>query len=170
MRLRYFKNKNYTNASLKADRNDLAKKFHPDICKDKDATQKMQIIKDEYEYLKKNIKEDPRPLNDSKLHSVKEPNANLEFLKKAAQNIFHALTSAKGVDYTLLMDTINKIPNGLFKDIAAVYFNQYGFDLITHVNTLVKVQKIKKLIILSLKVSKGELNIFELFTYMQKFC
>lgn len=161
MRLFYFKEKNYTLDELRKRRNDLSKVFHPDVNKDKDAKEKMQTILDEYDFVKKNLKE------KIKQAPIQEPNK--DFLKRAAQNIFHALTNANGVDYNLLSETIQKIPNERLKAVSTTYFNQYGFDLVNHINKLVKDKKVKKIITLTIKASTGDLNAFELYSFFKLF-
>lgn len=163
MRLFYFKEKNYTLDELRKRRNDLSKVFHPDVNKDKDAIEKMQSIQEEYDFVKKNLKE------KIKQAPIQEPEPNKEFLKRAAQNIFHALTNANGVDYDLLSETIQKIPNERLKAVSTMYFNQYGFDLVSHINKLVKDKKIKKIITLTIKASTGDLNAFELYSFFKLF-
>lgn len=165
MRLLYFKEKSYTPESLKKRRNELVKVFHPDVNKNSDAHEKIKAIYNEYDYIKKNLKEEPKQA----LPTEKERSHNSIFEHRAAQNIFHALTDSKGVDYTLLMDTIKMIPDEKLKAISIIYFNVYGFNLINHISKLVKDKEKREFITLTIKAATGDLGAIDLIRFMQKF-
>ena len=144
---------------LKRKRRELVKIFHPDIYKGSDATVKMQEINTEYDYYK-HLHEQPK---------TKPISNDNDFLKRAAQNIFHALTNGNGVDYILLANTIKSVPSGQLKPLTVVYFQQYGFKLISHIQDRIKDKKIQDAILISMKIATGNVELNDVFQFFRNF-
>jgi len=139
---------------LKTKRNVLTKRYHPDKNKSPNATAIMQEINTEYDYVLKHRKEPSkqRPVN----------NDDDGFLKQAAQNIFHALTHSKGVDYNLLNATFALIKSYQLKPLAEIYLKQYGFQLVNHIQEKVKKERTKLILTTALKLAtKGKISPFD---------
>ena len=144
---------------LKKKRNALVKLYHPDLNKNRDTNAIMQQINMEYDYVL-NHRQPPKqetfiPDND--------------FLKQAAQNIFHALTNGNGVDYILLANTIKSVPSGQLKSLTAIYFQQYGFHLISHIQDRIKNKKIQDAILISMKIATGNVELNDVFQFFRSF-
>lgn len=137
----------------------LSKLYHPDINKDINENEKMKAINVERDYVLQHRQEPAK-----KESSIQDE----EFLRRVAQNIFHALTNAKGVDYNLLVSTINKITYEEVKPITSIYFRTYGFDLVKHIQSLVKDKTTKDAIITFLNVAKENPGIFNLVNFLIK--
>ncbi len=144
---------------LKKKRNDLVKIYHPDINKSRDATAKMQQINMEYDYY----------ISLHKQPKIKPISNDNDFLKQAAQNIFHALTNGNGVDYILLANTIKRVPSGQLKPLTVVYFQQYGFKLISHIQDRIKDKKIQDAILISMKIATGNVELNDVFRFFRNF-
>lgn len=144
---------------LKRKRKELVKIFHPDINKSSDATAKMQQINTEYDYYK-------RLHERQKIKPITNDN---NFLKQAAQNIFHALTNGNGVDYILLANTIKSVPSGQLKQLTVIYFQQYGFKLISHIQDRIKDKKIQDAILISMKIATGNVELNDVFRFFRNF-
>ncbi len=158
MRLHYFKSTD-TLEELKQKRNALVKVYHPDKNKNSNATAIMQLINTEYDYLLQHHKELPKiPFTDDSV-----------FLKKASQNIFHALTNANAVDYNLLIQTISNISPRQIKPLTVIYFKQYGIQLLNHIQDKVKDKKIKDSIIISIKIATGTIGFIDVFKFFKTF-
>lgn len=144
---------------LKQKRNKLVKKYHPDINKSSNATAKMQEINMEYDYV----------LSNRQLPKQETFTQDNNLLKQAAQNIFHALTNGNGVDYILLANTIKSIPAGQLKPLTIIYFQQYGFQLINHIQDRIKDKKIQDAILISMKIATGNIELNDVFRFFRSF-
>jgi hypothetical protein len=144
---------------LKRKRKELVKIFHPDINRSSDATATMQQINTEYDYYK-HLHEQPK--------KTPIPNDN-GFLKQVAQNIFHALTNGNGVDYILLANTIRSVPSGQLKSLMVIYFQMYGFKLISHIQDRIKDKKIQDAILISMKIATGNVELNDVFQFFRNF-
>ena len=143
---------------LKKKRNTLVKLYHPDVNKNIDTNSIMQQINLEYDFVLSNPKQPKQ-----------ETFNNEEFLKQAAQNIFHALTNGNGVDYILLANTIKSIPAGQLKPLTVIYFQKYGFKLISHIQDRIKDKKIQDAILISMKIGTGIIELNDVFRFFKSF-
>ena len=143
---------------LKKKRNALVKLYHPDLNKNKNSNAIMQQINMEYDYV----------LSQPELHK-QEKILDSEFLKQAAQNIFHALTNGNGVDYILLTKTIKRVPSGQLKLLTIIYFQQYGIKLISHIQDRIKDKKIQDAILISMKIATGNIELNDVFRFFKNF-
>lgn len=158
MLLLYFKITD-SQEELKKKRNALVKLYHPDLNKNRDTNAIMQQINIEYDYVlshRQQLKQETIiPDND--------------FLKQAAQNVFHALTNGNGVDYILLANTIKSIPAGQLKPLTVIYFQKYGFKLISHIQDRIKDKKIQDAILISMKIATGNVELIDVFRFFTSF-
>ncbi|OFY87694.1 MAG: hypothetical protein A3F72_13300 [Bacteroidetes bacterium RIFCSPLOWO2_12_FULL_35_15] len=144
---------------LKKKRNALVKLYHPDLNKNRDTNAIMQQINMEYDYVLSN-RQQPKQETFTRDNN---------FLKQAAQNIFHALTNGNGVDYILLANTIKSIPSGQLKPLTIIYFQQYGFQLINHIQDRIKDKKIQDAILISMKIATGNVELNDVFSFFRSF-
>lgn len=158
MLLLYFKITD-SQEELKKKRNALVKLYHPDLNKYRDTNAIMQQINIEYDYV---LIHRQQPKQET---FTRDNN----FLKKATQNIFHALTNGNGVDYILLANTIKSIPAEQLKPLTVIYFQQYGFKLISHIQDRIKDKKIQDAILISMKIATGNVELNDVFRFFTSF-
>lgn len=144
-----------TPEQLKAHRNRLWKKHHPDKFPDsKKQIQNavMAEINAEYDYLAIQAQTIKEPLKEPVINGKFNKFAHDEELKKHAQNIFNSITK-DDIDYSLLFKTIKEVKN--WKELFSIYAEKYGISMIFHIVSKVKNKKKRDMIIDAIVVLSG---------------